>query len=490
MNGPAPTDGGAPPQPPIDAVPTSSVRTHRRAAFQTVWLLPLVAALIAGWLVWRNVATEGPSIVITFRTGDGVTAGQTKVRYKAVELGTVRRVRLSQDLSRVEVQVDMLASAQRMLTAGARFWVVRPRFTPGNISGLNTVLSGSYIEMDPGTPSGPLRTRYIGLEDPPAVRSGEPGTSYELTASRIGSLGSGSPIFFRDIPAGEVLNYDFGPHGDGVTIHVFVRAPYDKFVTPATHFWNTSGIAVDVGAQGIQLRVTSLQAALAGGVAFDVSQDSNAKPSPPGTVFRLYDNEAAAKNAGYSRQVKLLTYFQGSVRGLALGAPVELNGIQVGTVTDIHLLFDPYTASSRVAVHMEVQPQRFLSPAKERPGNPLEVARNLVRHGLRAQLATANFLTGQLLVAFEFDPNAPPAEARIEGDEIVLPGTTGGFDTITTNLAAITRKLGALPLELGGAQSRRHAGRHRRGGERGAAAPDTRQSGCGEPAVSVRGAPA
>ncbi len=302
--------------------------------------------------------------------------------------------------------------------------------------------------MDPGQPSGPLQTHYTGLEDPPAVRSGEPGRSYELVANRIGSLGSGSPIFFRDIPAGEVLNYDLGPHGDHVTIHVFVRAPYDSFVTPDTHFWNTSGIAVDVGAQGIQLRVTSLQAALAGGIAFDISKPGQSeKPSPSGTVFRLYDTQELAQAAGYSERVKLVTYFQGSVRGLAVGAPVELNGIQIGAVTGIHLLFDPYTATSRVAVHMEVQPQRFLSPGKQQPGTPLEVARNLVRHGLRAQLSTANFLTGQLLVAFQFDPNAPAADARMEGDEIVLPGTTGGLDTIATNLAAIARKLGALPLD-------------------------------------------
>ncbi len=445
---PDPAPQPAPPHPPgQDRLPAAQVRRRRRGSFQVVWLLPIVAALIAGWLVLRNVSREGPHILITFRSGDGVTAGQTKVRYKAVELGTVTNVQLDPDLQRVEVRVAMLSSAERMLTDQARFWVVRPRLTSGNISGLDTVLSGSYIEMDPGQPKGERQTRYTGLEDPPAVRSGEPGTAYTLKADRIGSLGSGSPIFFRDIIAGEVLNYDLNPGGNGVTIHAFVRKPFDRFVRPDTHFWNASGIAVDLGAQGIQLRVTSLQAALAGGVAFDDVGRADLPQSPPDTTFPLYSDETTARDAGFSRQVKLVTYFDGSVRGLGVGAPVELNGIQVGTVTDVHLLFNPLGATSRVAVHMQVQPEQFLSRDQIKPGNTLAIAQNLVRHGLRAQLSTANFLTGQMLVAFEFDPNAGPAEARMEGDEVVLPGTTGGLDSITSNLAHIAQKLDALPLD-------------------------------------------
>ena len=437
--GPSPADPAAP--------PSARVHRRRRLSFQVVWLLPIIAALIAGWLVSRNIAREGPQIVIGFRTGDGLTAGQTQVRYKAVQLGTVRAIHLSQDLSKVEVDVNMLSSADRMLTDKARFWVVRPRLTLGNISGLDTVLSGSYIEMDPGTPSGPRQTRYAGLEDPPAVRSGEPGTSYVLTAQRVGSLSSGSPIFFHDIVAGEVLNYDLQPNGDSVKLHIFVRAPFDRFVRSDTHFWNASGIAVDLGAQGVQLRVSSLQAAVSGGVAFDDVLGLNAPRTPPDMNFPLFNDEAQARAAGYSTQVKLVTYFDGSVRGLSIGAPVELNGIQIGSVTDVRLQFDPIAATSRVAVHMEVQPQRFLPPDKIHPGDTLRIAQGLVKRGIRAQLSTANLITGQMLVSFAFEPNAGPAEARMEGDEVVLPGMSGGLDSITSNLSAIAQKLNSLPLD-------------------------------------------
>lgn len=436
---------------PVHTAPSAEslprARVHR-GRFHVVWLLPIVAALVAGWLVWRTVSREGPHIVITFRTGQGIVAGQTQVRYKAVQLGTVQSVDLSPDLSQVEVKVDMLATARRMLTGSARFWVVRPRLSSGGVSGLETLLSGSYIEMDPGTPADIGQTRFAGLEDPPAVRSGEPGTAYTLKAQRIGSLGIGSPIFFHDIDAGEVLNYDLNPGGDSVTVHIFVRAPFDQFVRSDTHFWNASGIEVALGAQGVQLRVTSLQAALGGGVAFDdFASEGPASPSPAGSRFPLFNDEAAARDAGFSRQVKLVTYFNGSVRGLAVGAPVDLDGIQVGTVTDIRLLFNPYGATSTVAVHMRVQPERFMARAQIRSGNTLATAQNLVQHGLRASLSTANLLTGQMLVAFQFLPDAPPAEARMEGDEVVLPGIPGGLDSITSNLSAIAQELRGLPLD-------------------------------------------
>ncbi len=389
-------------------------------------------------------------MVPTFRTGDGITAGQTKVKHKAVDLGTVKGVSLSEDLQHVDVTVDMTATAARTLTEKARFWVVRPRFTPGNVSGIETLLSGSYIEMDPGaTPGGTPQRHYTGLEEPPAIRSGEPGTTFVLKADRIGALGIGSPVFYRDVQAGEVLSSDFDPNGTGATIQVFVRAPFDKFVHPSSRFWNASGLSVNLGAQGLQVKVASLQAVLSGGVAFDTLGDNaDQRGSPANARFDLYHDESAARAAGFNTQIKLLVYFDGSVRGLAPGAPVEINGIQIGTVTDVHLLFDLEGASSRVAVHMEVQPQRFLPPDKIHPEDGMRIAQGLVKRGLRAQLASSNLITGQMLVSFEFVADAPAAEAHQEGDEIVLPSSGGGgLDSLTSSLTNIAHKLEALPLE-------------------------------------------
>ncbi len=429
-------------------VPDAVVRPAGRRHFQVIWLLPLIAGAIALYLVWNTLSQRGPEITISFRSGDGIVAGQTKVRHKAVELGTVRSVTLTSDLNAVDVHVDMNRFSERTLSDSARFWVVRPRLSAGTISGLDTVLSGSYIELDPGTASGPRQTHFTGLDDPPAVRTGEPGLGVTLKADRVGSIGVGAPVFYRDLPVGEVLSLDGTHEGEGVTIHAFIHAPYDQFVHPSTHFWNASGVSIDLGSQGVQLRLESIQAVLSGGVAFDTADDRHALPVvAQDTLFPLFPSETASKNAAYTEQIKVVTFFEGSVRGLSVGAGVELYGIQIGTVTGIHLELDPAGKSSHVAVHMEVQPGRFMSAEATHANKPLDTARTLVGRGLRAQLRSANLITGQSIVAFDFIPDAPPAEVTEQGDEIVLPNVPGGLDSITANLSAVAQKLGALPLE-------------------------------------------
>jgi paraquat-inducible protein B len=430
--------------------PHPQAQVQLRRSFQWIWLIPLVAAAVAAFLGWQAIRERGPIVTITFLTADGLQAGQTKVKHKAVELGTVDSIDLSHDMSHVVVRVRMRRQANHELTDAARFWVVRPRLSIGNVSGLDTLLSGAYIELDPGVGGHTRKLEFTGLEEPPAVRSDEPGQSYKLTADRIGSLSTGSPVFFRDIPVGEVLGYDLGPKGDGVTISVFVRSPYDKFVRQATRFWNTSGVSVELGPQGVRLQLESLAAALSGGVAFDTAATGADTPaSPPGATFTLYKDEATMLAADVTHRISMLAYFEGSVRGLAVGAPVELYGIQIGTVTGVQLQFDPSGTSPRVAVNFEVQPKTLADPAapmSQQP-DPVQIARRLVRKGLRVGLTTANFLTGQLVLQLVFVPNAPAADVRVENGVIVLPSQAGGLDSITVGLTDIVQKLEALPLD-------------------------------------------
>jgi paraquat-inducible protein B len=337
-----------------------------------------------------------------------------------------------------------------MLTDQARFWVVRPRINAGSLSGLDTLISGSYIEIDPGPPgenAGKPQTEFTGLEEPPAVRSDEPGRTFNLTTGRIGSLASGSPVFFHDIAVGEVLGYDLTDNGDKVTIHTFVRKPYDDYVHQDTRFWNISGVNLKLGAQGVQLQVESLQALISGGVAFDRPTSDGAIPlATQGATFPLFADEDTASAASYKQRLNFATYVETSVRGLSVGAPVELYGIQIGNVTDVKLLFDPVNATSRVRIKFEVQPERFLPEVTNLP--PIDVARTLVRRGLRVQMRSANLITGQLLLAMAFFPDAPTADATQESDAIVIPSqATSGIDSITNSLSSLANKLGTLPLD-------------------------------------------
>ena len=431
-----------------DPGPTAAIRTRGRRPFHLVWIVPIVAVLIAGYLGLQALLSRGSTIHIAFASGDGIVAGQTKIRHKAVDLGTVQAIGLSDDLSHVEIVADMTRRADKTLTDQARFWVVRPRLTLGSVSGLDTLVSGSYIEEDPGEQSGTRTTDFQGLDEPPAVRSDTRGRTFKLTADRIGSISSGSPVFFHDIAVGQVLNYDLAPDGASVTVHTFIRDPYDAYVTSATHFWNASGLSVDLGASGVRVQLESLQAIVSGGIAFDTQLGRDrASPSADGATFPLYANLTAADEAGYRQRIKLVTYIEGSVRGLAKGAPVELYGIQIGTVTGIHLDLSDTGDSSRVIVHMEIQPERFEDLSRTHTGDPLTVARTLVRRGLRAQLQTASFITGQMLVAFDFSPTTQAADPTIINGEIVLPSVPGGLDSLTSSITRVAAKLEQLPVD-------------------------------------------
>ncbi len=429
---------------PTPEIPEAEIR--HRGRLHLIWLIPIVAAVIAGFLGWQAWHDRGPTITLSFRSADGLQAGQTKVKHKAVDLGTVERINLSPDMSHVVVRVQMRKEAEDELTENARFWVVRPRLTLGNISGLDTLVSGSYIELDPGIGGSADKREFTGLEEPPAVRSDEPGQVYHLQAPRIGSLSSGAPLFYRDITVGEVLGYVLGPNG--VTIEVFVRSPYDKLVRPTSYFWNASGITVNLGADGVQLRLESLAAVLTGGVAFDnTATSTDASPSPAGSSFQLYRDEATATAAGPSPRIPFIAYLNGSVRGLAVGAPVELYGIPIGAVSDVRLLFDAADASARAAVRFDVRSERIRGPGTTTPMDPELLAQRLVDRGLRVELNTANYLTGQMVVALTFVPDAPSVRVHTEDGAIVLPSQPGGLNGLTSGLSDVVAKLNRLPLD-------------------------------------------
>ena len=431
---------------PPPAEPAASVR---RSRISLIWLIPLVAAVIAAWLGWRTVSQEGSTVTLTFRSADGLTAGQTRVRHKAVELGQVEAIRLSDDMSHVVVRMKMRREAEPYLTDNARFWVVRPRISSGSLSGIETLVSGSYIEMDPGSRDGQRQLEFTGLEQPPGVRTGEPGRTFTVKAQRLGSLGPGAPVFYRDITVGEVLNYDIGDGTGPVAVQLFIRAPYDGFVRHGTHFWNASGLSVQIGSEGVHVEVASLQAVLSGGVAFDSPSRSraDAQEAAPGTEFPLFNNFNEAQASGYSTKLAFVTYFESSVRGLSRGAPVEFFGIQVGTVSSVALQLNPATGDARVRVRLEVQPERIMSEDEVKTDDTMDATRRLVQRGMRAQLQTASYLTGQRVVALDFVPNPRPADVVMEGSDIVLPSQGGGLDNILVAASDIAGKLDRLPLD-------------------------------------------
>jgi paraquat-inducible protein B len=427
-------------------VPNAVIRRRRR--FSLFWLIPIVCGGIGVYLVITTLADRGPLITITFKTANGITAQQTQVEHKAVSLGMVEDVKLADDMASVQIHVRMNRQGERVLTNHARFWVVRPRLNTGNISGLETLVSGAYIEVDPGTPGGAFQKHFTGLEDPPGTRSDEPGHTYVLKAKALGSLAPGAPVFYRDVNVGEMLSYDLGKDQGPVTINVFVKAPFDKFVHENTHFWNASGISVNFGAEGLHVELESFQALLSGGIAFDSPVKSPAPTSTGNQQFNLFDNKAEADASGFRKNIPVVTYFKSSVTGLGKGSPVQVFGIQIGSVTDVRLVMDPATKAMRARVAFDIQPERVFPESQVSQDNdPRATAATLVGQGVRAVLESSNFITGQKAISLEMVPNAPPATIGQEGDAILIPSQGGGLDNITSSLSDIATKLDAIPFD-------------------------------------------
>ena len=425
-------------------IPTGRVHSPR---FSVVWIIPILAALIAGYLGYRTITERGPLLTLTFDTADGLTAGQTELEYKSLPLGTVESLAFGKNHQNVIVKIRMTSDGQPFMRSNARFWVVRPSFSAAGISGLSTLVSGSYITLDPGAPGGHYQDRFTGLEEPPGVRSDEPGSTFILKADNIGSLDSGSPVYYRAVEVGEVLGYSIGNGIGPVTINIFVHAPYDGLVRPQSHFWNSSGISAGVKNGQIHIEVQSLQALISGGVTFDVPPEAiDSPPSPDNSTFPLYPSEDAAAAAGYRRKVPLVTYFTASVGGLTPGAPVEILGIQIGQVTDVRLVLDPVRGTARVRVAMDLQPERIFRNQLV-PDAAIEgTLQNMVDKGLRAELETANYVTGQQVIAFTIVAGAKPSPITSEGDAFVLPSQGSDFGTILASLNTISKNLAKMPL--------------------------------------------
>lgn len=431
-------------RPVAEEVASASVRRRRRIPL--VWFVPIVSAIIAAWLAWSTYAKRGPTITISFQSAEGLQAGQSHLKFKDVDMGTVSNITVAPDLSKVNVTIETKRQADPLLTDKTVFWVVRPGLFAGRISGLDTLLSGPYIQMLPSTEPGEPKREFVGREDPPVLVTNEPGRTFLLRANRIGAVSPGSPIFFRDVDVGTVLGYDIGDMAENVTIHAFVRKPFDSYIRDDTHFWNASGLSINLGASGVSVQVESLKAVLLGGIAFDTPPAAKSEPvARTDTVFALYASREEADAMGFGHIIYLKSTFPGSVGGLSVGAPVTLHGLKIGQVTSVGLKYRAETDEIVAPVEYRIEPGRIADVAAAEKLPRGTIAEQMVRRGLRATLQASNLLTGQKLVALDFYPDAPPETLRKEGDLYIMPTRrAGGFDTIEQSATDLLNKFNQI----------------------------------------------
>jgi len=421
------------------------VRPARRLS--PIWIIPIVAALLGGWLAWKYYAARGPAISVSFETADGIAAGKTPVLCRSVTVGTVENVSLTSDLKGVVVTMQMTNEATRLLTNDTQIWVVRPRYGAGGISGLSTLVSGSYIELAPGASQAPRRD-FVGLEQPPVTPGGVPGLRVTLFTDEAGGIAPGTAITYKGLSAGRIETRVFHPDNGKVEFGAFISAEYAPLVRANTKFWNVSGLDVQVGANGLQLRTGTLESLLMGGITF--GQPSGAGSGPPaadGATFALYGSLEETTKFSMRSSVPYLLLFTGGVRGLSDGAPVEFRGVRIGTVNGVSFRYLPNDPERRVPVLIQVDPSFITNLPSENTEAAENFVADAVRNGMRASLKTGNLLTGQLYVDLDFQKDAPPATvAELEGYRLI-PTTSGGLGELQDKATALLDKLAGLPLD-------------------------------------------
>ena len=434
-------------------VTESRTLSRSRTRISLVWVIPIVAALVGAWVAVTRIESEGPKITLVFGSAEGLEAGKTKIEYKGVEVGTITSIQLSSDHRRVLTTAQMAPKTEDFLVEDTQFWVVRPRISGANVTGLGTLISGAYIGMEIGSSNREKRD-FVALETPPIVTGGAPGRFFVLKTADLGSLDIGTPVFFRRLQVGEVASYALDRDGRRFTVKIFVKAPYDQYVSPNTRFWQASGIDMQLSANGLSVQTESLLSILIGGVAFETPAHGPVLPAADeNTVFPLYISRAQAYEPPPRNPQTFELIFNESVRGLEPGAPVELRGIKVGEVVDIRAQVDVKSLKFSVPVIIELDAQRLgvklldLRQGTDLPAIRRKIIDSLVADGVRAQLRTGNLITGSAFVAFDFFRGVPPAAVDWSQNPPQLPTTPGQLEAVEAGLGDIVKKLNKMPLQ-------------------------------------------
>jgi len=439
--------------PPRSSVPESRSVPRKRTRLSLVWFIPILAAVIGAWVAVTRVLSEGPKITIVMKSAEGLEAGKTKIHYNGVDIGTVTTIELSKDHQHVIMTAQMAPKTETFLVDDTKFWVVRPRVSGANVTGLGTLISGAYIGMEIGS-SKEDRRYFVALETPPVITGDIPGRFFILKTPDLGSLDTGTPIYFRRLQVGQVASYALDQDGKNLTIKAFVQAPYDQYVNPDTRFWHASGFDLSLSASGLTVQTQSVLSILIGGIAFETAAtDPVLPPAEANTVFTLFANRTQAFNPPPRNPQTYQLIFKDSVRGLSPGAPVEFRGIPIGEVADVRAQIDLKTFEFLVPVTIHLDPTRLgVRLVDMRSGMDLEAMRrkmidSLVSHGVRAQLRTGNLLTGAAYVSLDFFPGAPPATVDWSQKPVQLPTQPGQFEATEATVENIIKKLDKVPFQ-------------------------------------------
>ena len=416
-----------------------------------IWLVPIVAICMGAWMFYHQWSNQGPLINIVFENASGLEVGKTKIKMHNVDVGEVKSIALTEDLQKVLVTARMSANSEGLLRESTEFWAVNPRISLNGISGLNTLVSGTYINMSTNL-EGPSSRDFVALSAPPITPSGTPGLHVTLNSDAEFAFKEGDPVIYKGLKVGEFESIYFNFEERVVYYNTFIQAPYHKLITTNTKFWNTSGVEMDIGANGFKVKSSSIETLITNGVAFGVPEGM-----PQGnrvserSYFNIHDSYDSAAEERYKESAKFVILVEDTVRGLHVGAPVEYRGIKVGKVLDIN---PPNSnqqkwldAGVAIPVVIGIQPGRV-----EQTDDDIGIEfinrqiTTWVENGFRASLQTGNLLTGALFVNLEQYANVPSVEMEKFQDYPVIPSISNEFSQITEKVSAILDNINDMDL--------------------------------------------
>ncbi|MCU5775059.1 intermembrane transport protein PqiB [Erwiniaceae bacterium BAC15a-03b] len=415
-----------------------------------VWIIPIVTILIGAWILFYHFSHQGPEVTLITTNAEGIEGGKTAIKSRSVNVGVVESAVLSDDLKHVEIKARLNSGMEKLLHGDSAFWVVKPQIGSEGVTGLGTLLSGAYIELQPGN-QGEQPERYDLLDAPPLAPPDAKGIRITLDSNKAGQLNAGDPVLFRGYRVGSVETSKFDADKRAMRYQLFIAAPYDRLITSNVRFWKDSGIAVDMSASGMRVEMGSLTTLFSGGVSFDIPDGRElGVPAENNAEYQLFDDQRSIQDSLYTDHVDFVMFFSDSIRGLQPGAPVEFRGIRLGTVAQVPFLVpgtnQKLNTDYRIPVLIRIEPERFLN----RLGEDFNLEQHLQegkQRGLRASLKSANLLTGSLYIDLDFYDGIKPYTGpnKIGGYEII-PTTSGGLSQIQQKLMAALDKVNALPL--------------------------------------------
>ncbi|MBW7982434.1 intermembrane transport protein PqiB [Enterobacillus tribolii] len=430
----------------------SVAKIEKIKRWSPVWIVPIVTALIGAWIIFYHFSHQGPEVTLTTTNAEGLVGGKTAIKSRSVDVGLVESVTLSDNLSQVIVKARLNSGMEKLLRKDSVFWVVKPQVGREGVSGLGTLLSGAYIELQPGNDR-QSEENFRLLEQPPLASPDAKGIRVTLESAQSGQLAPGDPVLFRGLRVGTVETSQFDTDKRIMRYQLFVTSPYDSLVTTNVRFWLDSGIAFDMSSAGMRVEMGSLTTLFSGGVSFDVPQGWDlGEKTQNQAVYQLFANSQSIQDSLYSDHKDVVMFFSDSIRGLQAGAPVEFRGIRLGTVAQVPYLIkgtvQKLDSNYRIPVLVRIEPDRI----QKKVGDKMDVLQTLLKatehDNLRASLKSGNLLTGALYIDLDFYPQAKPWSGdKVAGGYPVVPTVSGGLAQMQQKLTGVLDKINNLPLE-------------------------------------------